>query len=140
MREGTLAYGFLRGFGDGDALVFIGDRLGVRRFAQLLREAGTTTPRAGLRLDDLPFFEGHGMTRAVLEFGEAESSAEAADRGEGRIDVLWRLSSQDAFQCADALEVLAIADHAAHQYLEKAGDIQIIVSVDEYDPSMLDRT
>ncbi len=92
MREGTLAYGFLSGFGNGDALVFIGDRLGVRRFAQFLREASTTTPRGELRLDDLPFlFEGRGATKAVLEFGDVKSSAEATDRAEGRIDVLWRL-------------------------------------------------
>ncbi len=46
----------------------------------------------------------------------------------------------DAVRCADALEVLASAGHAAHQYLEQAGEIEIIVSIDEYDPSMLDRT
>jgi hypothetical protein len=136
MREGTLAYGFLRGFGDGDALIFLGDRLGVRRFAQFLREAGKTTPHARLRLDDPTLFEEPGTTTAVLELGEAESTAKAADRA-GRIEVLWRLSSKDAFECADALEVLAAADHAAHQYLEKSGDVQIIVSVDEYDPSIL---
>jgi hypothetical protein len=140
MREGTLSYGFLRGFRDGDALVFLGDRLAVRRLAQLLREAGKTTKQAQLRLDDPTLFEGRGLTRATLNFGEAESRAKAADRGEGRIEVLWSLSSQDALECANALEVLAAADHAAHQYLEKAGNVQIVVSVDEYDPSMLDHT
>lgn len=76
----------------------------------------------------------------MLKFGEAESSAEATDRENGRTDVMWRLSSRDALESADALEVLAAADHAAHQYLEKAGDIQIIVSIDEYDPSILDHS
>lgn len=77
--------------------------------------------RCGVRCDwtTLPCSKGRGMTSVVLEFGEAKSSAEATDRGEGRIDVLWRLSSQDAFDCSDALKVLAAAGHAAHQYLEK---------------------
>ena len=52
--------------------------------------------------------------------------------------MLWRLSSQDAFEIADALEVLAAANHAAHQYFDKSGAVQIIVSVDEYDPSIFD--
>jgi hypothetical protein len=138
MREGTLAYGFLRNLGEGDALLFLGDRLGVERLAQLLRDFASAAPVAGLRLDDPSLFERRGTTRAVIELADADSSAEATVHDDGRFDVTWSLSIEDASECADRLDALASADDVAHQYLETAGDIQIVVSIGEYEPSILD--
>jgi hypothetical protein len=138
MRKGTLAYGFLRKLGEGDVLLFLGDSLGVERLAQLLREVASAAPVAGIPLDDPSLFERRGTTRAALELGDAESSAEATVHDDGRFDVTWRLSIEDAVECADALDALASADHPAHQYFEKAGEIQIVVSIGEYEPSILD--
>jgi hypothetical protein len=89
-------------------------------------------------LDDVSLFESHNLTRVVVEFDAVPSTAEVSREPNDTISVTWRLSPQEALDVADALDVLAFSEHPAHQYLETAGSVQIIVSVDEYDPSILD--
>jgi hypothetical protein len=133
-----LTYGHLPKFGRDDALVLLGDRAGVQVLSRLLRELANEDSRTRVVLDDADLFDRRMNTTAVIEIGESESSAEPKPETNGRLNVIWTLSRRNAGECADMLDVLATTNGSGHQYLENCGDIQIIVSVEEYELRLFD--
>lgn len=51
MRQGMLAYGFVRGFKGSDTLLFLGDPSGVQKFVELLRSPREFGTRSGPGLE-----------------------------------------------------------------------------------------
>jgi len=128
--------GLFENFDGRDSLVFAGGRPGIRRFAALLRQiANNATGRT--HLNELSLFRSTQATDVTVEVQDGSLSWIRDIKRVGKTTtVVWTTSPSGATDSADALDALADHEGPAHQYLEKAGDIQIIVSVGEYDESL----
>jgi hypothetical protein len=137
MRDGRVHYGFFDDFAGGDSILFAGDRTSMQRLAALLRQVATKASGDHLPLNDMTVFRPSRSTDVSVELeGDCESCIREVKRVGDKSLVVWRLTRQGAIDAATTIDALVRHDGPGHQYLESTGDIQIIVSVDEYDESI----
>lgn len=137
MRDGRVHYGFFDDFAGGDSILFAGDRKSLQRFAALLRHVTNKGSGDHLPLNDMTLFRPSRSTDVTVELeGACESCIREVKRVGDKSLVVWCLTRLGATDSATAIDALVRHDGPGHQYLEKTGDIQIIVSVDEYDESI----
>lgn len=137
IREDRLAYGLVGEFRGSDALLFAGSGRRFHEFAKVLRQAAEERKAARIHLDDRELFIPTRATKAVIDLSGGPSTAQIAACRDGTIEVVWSLSVEAALEIAEVVEALAESDRSGHQYLEQAGEIQIVVSLGEGYESIL---
>jgi len=136
MSEGIVEYSFVRNFRGSNAILFTSDGAGMRNLARALRQVAQLPLGAETSLDTLGAFHHEPTTQIQVHIANTPSRAEATVSADGTTEVRWTMREADARECANAVHALASAGRSAHQYLEKAGNVQIVASVAEYEPKL----
>src|SRR5712691_2731050 len=115
----SLSYGFMRSFGDDDAVLFLVDREGAEHFFAFLSQ-WAAGERESESLDERNGFRPMTPERLILRRSGGTANEVAYFSDLVPMVVEWRLSRDSVYQCLELMSGI-LREHRGHVYAENAG-------------------
>jgi hypothetical protein len=112
-------------------LLFAGDERDLSAMGLWLKSVATQPIGTSKELGNAEGFDPREDTVAKITLVSEAESRVSVEQHSGRLD--WQLSPQCAAAKARLIQDLAISAGKGHQYLEDSGDIEIVVSLNEWE-------
>lgn len=127
-----LNYGFFEDFKGSDTLLFDGNAEALLSLSNLLHDIAVGRLSGEINLDQASGFQPGRSTFARIQVASIPVNEVTIERAGESLLASWRLSPDYAAQAEQLVNNVAAHGGPAHEFLEDAGNVQIMAAKDEY--------